>query len=243
MRRQVASTVRSAAFFEERLELGEELLDRVEVGAVGRQEEQLGAGLADCLAHGAPFVAAEIVHDDDVAGLQGGNEELLDIGEEASAVDRPVDHAGGIDAVVAQRGQEGHRAPAAVRHFGDEPRAAQRAAVAARHVGLGPGLVDEDQPRRIELALMQLPSGPLPRHVSAILLAGVHAFFEADPRVVEQPPNRSVARRNTALMKLGHQLAQRHVRLRRNAPQQPVTLAQQLARQPASHRLRRHAAG
>jgi hypothetical protein len=29
------------------LELGEELLDGVEVGAIGRQEEELGAGVAD----------------------------------------------------------------------------------------------------------------------------------------------------------------------------------------------------
>jgi hypothetical protein len=36
------------------LELGEELLDRVEVGAVGRQEEEMGAGGPDGAAVSGP---------------------------------------------------------------------------------------------------------------------------------------------------------------------------------------------
>ena len=38
-------------------------------------------------------MAAEIVEDDDVAGLECGDEELLDIGAEAFAVDEPVEDA------------------------------------------------------------------------------------------------------------------------------------------------------
>jgi len=49
------------------LQLGEELLDRVEVGAVGRQEEHVRPGLANGAAGGLAFVAAKIVEDDDVA--------------------------------------------------------------------------------------------------------------------------------------------------------------------------------
>ena len=64
------------------------------VGRVARQEEQLGAGAADQPPHGLAFVAAEIVHDDDVAGAQGRQEELLDIGAKAGAVDRAVDDTG-----------------------------------------------------------------------------------------------------------------------------------------------------
>ena len=61
------SGVRAAAF-RSRCELGEELLDGVEVRGVFRQEERLGARRADKLAHGFAFVASEIVHDDDIAG-------------------------------------------------------------------------------------------------------------------------------------------------------------------------------
>jgi hypothetical protein len=88
-------------------EFCEDLLDRVEVRRIARQEEQLGTDGADQLTDGTAFVAAEIVHDDNVTGGQGGQQELLDIGAEAGAVDRPVDDAGRRDAVAAQGRQEG----------------------------------------------------------------------------------------------------------------------------------------
>jgi hypothetical protein len=59
-------------------------------------------------------VAAEIVHDDDIAGLERWNELLLDIGAEAFAVDRAVEDAWGGEAVAAQRAEEGQGAPAAM---------------------------------------------------------------------------------------------------------------------------------
>jgi hypothetical protein len=110
-------------------------------------------------------------------GLKGGHQKLLDIGAKAGAVDRPVDDAGSGDAVVAQRRQKGQGAPAAVRHLGDEPRAAAAAPVPAGHVGLGPGLVDEHQALGVKPALMHLPAGAPTGDVGAVLLAGVQAFF------------------------------------------------------------------
>src|SRR3979490_2941921 len=65
------------------LELGEDLFDRVQVRRVFRQEEELGPGCADELAHRFGFVTTEIVHDHDVAGAKRGDEDLLDIDPEA----------------------------------------------------------------------------------------------------------------------------------------------------------------
>jgi hypothetical protein len=48
----------------------------------------------------APTGASTHVHDDDVAGPERRHEELLDIGFEAFAVDRPIQDARGIDPVV-----------------------------------------------------------------------------------------------------------------------------------------------
>ena len=104
-------------------------------------------------------MTAEIVHDDDVAGAEGGHQELLDIGAKAGAVDRPVDDAGGGDAVVAQGRQKGQGVPATVRHLGDQPRAAAAAPVPAGHVGLGPGLVDKHQAPGVKPALMAPSTG------------------------------------------------------------------------------------
>jgi hypothetical protein len=47
----------------------------------------------------------------------------------------------------------------------------------ARHVGLGPGLVDEDQARRVKPALMHLPARAAARDVRPSLLVGAAVFF------------------------------------------------------------------
>ena len=83
------------------LDLGEGLLDRIEVWRIGRQVPQPGTGRFDRVAQGRRFVAAEIVHDDNVAGLEDRQELLLDVGAEAFAVDRPVEHARGCEPVAA----------------------------------------------------------------------------------------------------------------------------------------------
>ena len=65
---------------EESFEFGEDLLDRIEIGTVGRQEEQLGAGRPDRASDGFSLVTAEIVDDDNVAELKRWHQNLLDIG-------------------------------------------------------------------------------------------------------------------------------------------------------------------
>src|SRR5271166_3787192 len=101
--------------------------------------------------------AAEIVHDDNVARLQGRDEDLLHIGPEALAIDRTVEKPGCGNSVVAQGGDKGRRLPATVRDLGLEPGAAKRPPTQRRHVGLGPGLVDEDQALGLNAALILYP--------------------------------------------------------------------------------------
>ena len=74
-----------ARLAEQRLELGEELFDGIEVWTVRREEEQPGARGADGAAHGLPLVAAKIIHNHNVARLERWNQELLDIGGEGAA--------------------------------------------------------------------------------------------------------------------------------------------------------------
>lgn len=54
------------------LELGEDLLDGVQVGKVIRQEEEGCAGRADGATHSVAFVRDKIVHDHDIAGFNVG---------------------------------------------------------------------------------------------------------------------------------------------------------------------------
>jgi hypothetical protein len=118
-----------------------------------------------------------VVEDHDVAGLEGRNEELFDVGVEAFAVDRPVEQAWRVDAIVAQGGEEGRGLPAAMRNPVDEPLALRRPTAQAGHVGLRPGLVDEDQAPRIDEALIGSPSFAMAADVRAILLARDQGLF------------------------------------------------------------------
>jgi hypothetical protein len=82
-------------------ELGKELFDWIEIRGVLRQEEELRAGGSDGLANGLALVRAEIVDDDDVARFERGHEDLLDVLEEALAIDGSVDKPRCGDPIVA----------------------------------------------------------------------------------------------------------------------------------------------
>jgi len=58
-----------------------------------------------------------------------------------------------------------------------QPFALGRASVAARHVGGGPGLVDEDELRRIEIELAVEPGLAARHDVGAFLLGRVRGLF------------------------------------------------------------------
>ena len=164
-------------FSQEQFELGEDLFDWIEVRGVGRQEQQPGSGRADCLADGRALVAAKIVHNDDIARRERGHEELLDPCGKAVTVDRSIEDARRVDPVMAKCSQEGQRAPFAERSAGDQLAPARRPAPDRRHVGLGPGLVDEDQPPGIKPPLVLLPLFPPARDLRPQLLDGEQRFF------------------------------------------------------------------
>ena len=68
----------------------------------------------DCGSDGISLVAAEIVHDHDVAGFEAGNEYLLDVEQEALAIDGTVEDTRRCHVIAAQGGQECERFPVAM---------------------------------------------------------------------------------------------------------------------------------
>jgi hypothetical protein len=122
-------------------------------------------------------VAAEVVHHDEVAWSQGGNQELLDPSEEAVGIDRPIEQARRRQAVTAQSRDEGECLTSSMRHLGDQTLAFGAAAVRAGHVGLDPRLIDKIQPCRRNLALVLFPLSTPSRDICAILLTGAQALF------------------------------------------------------------------
>ena len=135
------------------LDLGEGLFDGIEVGRVWRQIPEPCAGRFNQAAQGHRLVAAEIIYDDDIAWLKLRNENLLNIGPEAFAVDGAVEQARCGEAVAAQGAKESQRPPVAVWREAPHPLAFWPPSAQWGHVGLDPGLVDKDQASRIELGL------------------------------------------------------------------------------------------
>jgi len=78
---------------------------------------------------------------------------------------------------MAQGADEGRRLPVAEGRVRDQALAFLAAAIARRHVGRGPGLVDEHQPPRIEPLLLLPPGGAGRDDVRPVLFGGAQGFF------------------------------------------------------------------
>ena len=123
------------------------------------------------------FVTAEIVHHDHIARAQGRRQNPFDIGPEDVAIHGTVEDPRGVDPVMAQGSDNGRRAP-----MPEGSRAGQAFAFGCPspqgcHVFLYPGLINEDQPPRINAPLMALPSVAAALHVGAFALVGDQCLF------------------------------------------------------------------
>lgn len=82
-------------------DLGEGLLDRIEVGGVWRQVPEPCAGCSDHLSDRLRLVTAEIVENDDIAWVQRWQEQVLDVSAEAFSVDWSIEDTRCCEPVVA----------------------------------------------------------------------------------------------------------------------------------------------
>jgi hypothetical protein len=158
-------------------DFGEDLFNRVEVWTVGRQEEQVRAFGTDSIASRFTLVTAEIVEDDDLALCQGWHKHLLDIEREEFTIDGSVDDPRGADPIVTECRDEGHGRPVAIRCCCFETLPSCAPAAKGRHVGFDPGLIDEDQARRVNLALVGLPARSFAGDIRPILFSRQNGFF------------------------------------------------------------------
>jgi hypothetical protein len=117
------------------------------------------------------------------------------------------------------------RPPSAERRLGDEAFASGASAVGARHVGLGPGLVDEDKPVWIDRRLTRLPPLTPPGDVPPVLFGGAKAFFERHAFMLEKMPKRILADHKAAVGQLPEQSTQRRGGLLGDPRQNPIPLA------------------
>ena len=125
----------------------------------------------------APTGASTHVHDDDVTGTQFGHEHFCDVGLEGIFVDRPIKDERRDHAARGQPGEECRRFPMTVRYADAQTLPFWGPAVAPRHIGRSPGLVDEDEPVRVEVGLTVEPGFPPRQDVGTILLRGMRRLF------------------------------------------------------------------
>src|SRR5262245_20217079 len=143
--------------------------------------------------------------------------------------------------MATERGHKGDGLPVALRHAADQPLAARATAAQPHHLGIGGSLVDEDQVGRIKHALFSHPALARSRHVRALLLRRVQAFFESDVVMLEEAPHRAAAARNLVPVHRQNRLVQGQVWPSRNQTQQKICMLLQRRDAPAP-RLSRTAA-
>src|ERR1700756_5504766 len=80
-----------------------------------------------------------------------------------------------------------------LRHTANQALAARATTTQPHHLGIGGGLVDEDQSSGIKHALFSHPAAARPRHVRALLLRCAQAFFESNLVTLKEAPDRGAA--------------------------------------------------
>src|SRR4051794_20915613 len=164
-------------FAQQCLIFGESLFDRVQIGAVGWQINELRLSGGDRLGDAGDFVAAQIIEQDNVTGRQCRRQYLLDVSAKTPAVDGAPEHIGRADPGRAQSSNKHGLLPVTVRDTSPQPQAAGTPAIAARHVRGGPRLVDEDQAIGIERRLAADEHAPGLGYIRAVLLGRVQGLF------------------------------------------------------------------
>lgn len=162
---------------QERFEFREGHLDGIEIGTVGRQKADLRASGFDRRAHLGLLVDGEIVEHDNVARSERRDQHLLDVGEKAGVVDRPIEYGRRREPVRPQRGDDRVRLPMPARRVIAQPHAAEAAPVSAQQIGRDPTLIEKDVLPGIVQRQPVAPAPPLSGDVGSPLFVGVYRFF------------------------------------------------------------------
>jgi hypothetical protein len=136
------------------------LFDRIEVWAVDRQQIPIGSGGVDRLAYARDLMRANIILDDNVSRGEVRHQHLLNVRHEQRTIDGTVANKEHDEPGPAQASNAGRGVPMAVGRRAHHALAALCPTHRSRHGGLGPGLIDEDQPGGIQVELAFSPVFP-----------------------------------------------------------------------------------
>jgi hypothetical protein len=171
-------------------EFGKSQFDRVEIWAVSREVEQLGTAIFQGLANAADLVGREVVANDKVAAAQFRGEDFLDVGQKHGALHGAIEQQGGGEAIMAQGGDEGGRAPVAMGHMAQATRGGVGPPIEPGHLGVEAGFIEENELVDGPTGLPALPLLASQGDVRPILLRGAQRFFYSSSRGAQDDATR-----------------------------------------------------
>jgi hypothetical protein len=162
---------------EKRFQFRKRLFNGIEIGTVRRQKPERRADGLNGRADLRLPMDREVIEDDDIAGAQGGHEDLLDIGEKAAVVDGAIKHRRRRQALRPQRRDDRVGLPVAIGSVIVQSAAAQTAAIPAEQIRGDAAFVDEHPLAHVAQWHPRAPVAALSRDVGPALFVGVHRFF------------------------------------------------------------------
>ncbi len=162
---------------QERLELGKRELNRVEIGAVWRQETDPRPGAFNGGLHRRLFVDGEVVEDDDIAAPERRHEHLLDVREERRVVEGAVKDRWRGEALHAQGRDHRVGLPVPTRGMVPEPCPARAPTIPPQEIGGDAGLIHKDIAAGVVERLGGAPAPARGGDIRATLFVGVYRFF------------------------------------------------------------------
>jgi len=139
---------------DEFLQLRPELLNRVELRRVGREEEEGCASLLDGFQRASISMCCQVVHDDAVARLQVRHQLLFDEGTEDIGACARLDVHEPAKPVESDSAEHGDVFPSSVERFPKGFLSALRPAVARRRPEPQAGFIKKDQPLSCQRRLL-----------------------------------------------------------------------------------------
>ena len=155
-------------------------LNRVEIRAVGWQEQEPCSSFPEYLCGGFTFVSREIVENDNIAGFEEWSELGLNVGVESYPVDRPIDNPGSDKPFALQASNQGLGAPAAKGCFAVQALAFEATPTGAGQFRIGAGLVNEHQSLTMfthDRLAARLPLRSCLNQIRSVLFARPQCFF------------------------------------------------------------------
>jgi hypothetical protein len=162
---------------QDRLDFRPRQFNRIEIRRVRRQIDQVRATGLDQGNNPGDLVSRQIVHKQDVTGLEGGDDTLRDVAREDGAIDCPRQHQGGRDARRTNHRQRRGAWPRRQRGTFNDALIGCRAPVQSRQAQIDACFVQKFAVFNVQSGYGFLKFNPLLRDFQRIALTGMDRLF------------------------------------------------------------------